>query len=207
VRAWAPGRCVPVGFLAKLFSKIVFAFAFLPIGTLYKLVHALLPVNEWLAAALYGALSGVIEGIAFAFHRKYSKMNEDGEDAGKIIAKLRGSMSSLVELQASGARPSVLPPMRAESQTVQKALGSVVSLAIAASKWQQFVEIFCVQNAFGVPDTGTMLFYACATDFEAWIFFTTTFLSYLSIGLVKVALFSLSCSGDAISRCLRVVVA
>ena len=34
-----------LGFFAKLTSKIVFALAFLPIGTLYKLVHALLPVR------------------------------------------------------------------------------------------------------------------------------------------------------------------
>jgi hypothetical protein len=34
-----------LGFLAKLTSKIVFALAFVPIGTLYKLVHALIPVR------------------------------------------------------------------------------------------------------------------------------------------------------------------
>ena len=34
-----------LGFLGKLSSKIVFALAFLPIGTLYKLVHALIPVR------------------------------------------------------------------------------------------------------------------------------------------------------------------
>ena len=34
-----------LGFLAKLSSKIVFALAFVPIGTLYKLVHALIPVR------------------------------------------------------------------------------------------------------------------------------------------------------------------
>jgi hypothetical protein len=34
-----------LGFLGKLSSKIIFALAFLPIGTLYKLVHALIPVR------------------------------------------------------------------------------------------------------------------------------------------------------------------
>ena len=32
-----------LGFFGKLISKLVFALAFLPIGTLYKLVHALIP--------------------------------------------------------------------------------------------------------------------------------------------------------------------
>lgn len=34
-----------LGFLGKLSSKIIFALAVLPIGTLYKLVHALIPVR------------------------------------------------------------------------------------------------------------------------------------------------------------------
>lgn len=35
-----------IGFFGKLISKIVFALAFIPIGTLYKLVHALIPVRS-----------------------------------------------------------------------------------------------------------------------------------------------------------------
>jgi hypothetical protein len=42
-----------------------------------------------------------------------------------------------------------------------------------------------VQNAFGVPDTGTMLFYALCTDYPLWIFASATLMSYMSVGMVK----------------------
>ena len=132
------------GFITKLVSKIIFALAFVPIGTLYKLVHALLPgegdciqdhvgahnnltladtattggeegcdgdelanacfISPAYAALLYSVLSAIIESVAFVFHREYTQMNDDGEEAAGIIGNLRDGLSKIIDLQ-SGMTP------------------------------------------------------------------------------------------------------
>ena len=37
----------------------------------------------------------------------------------------------------------------------------------------------------GVPDTGTMIYYACATNYPVVVFAGATMLSYATIGMVK----------------------
>lgn len=105
-----------------------------------------------------------------------------GEEASAIISKLRDSMKGTIDFQSD------MPD------------------------WKKFAEVFCVQNAFGtrctvstsccpqplgmrhasldcasagVPDTGTMIYYACATDYPLAVFAGATMLSYSTIGMVK----------------------
>jgi hypothetical protein len=95
-----------VGAFMKLLSKLVYSFAVLPIGTLYKFVLAMLPVNIWLAAFLYNIISAVVEALAFAFHRKFSQLPEGSAKAdetmkaGSVIERMRQGQKAAVDSQA-----------------------------------------------------------------------------------------------------------
>lgn len=49
----------------------------------------------------------------------------------------------------------------------QNRFGMIKKIGEADPKWMLFMEIFSVQNAFGVPDTGTMLYYAVVSQVSA----------------------------------------
>ena len=48
-------------------------------------------------------------------------------------------------------------------------MSTIVDLQSRQASWRKFLEVYCVQNAFGVPDTGTLIYYACATDYSAGV--------------------------------------
>jgi len=138
---------VAVGALVKLASKLLFALAFLPIGTLYKFAHALLPLPTIAAAAVYGGASALVEVVAFAFHRRFTRVPRDGALARRIV--------------------------------------DVVKREQRAPWYLQLVEVYAIQNATGVPDTLTMIYFACLTEHYMIVFFVATLASYLTIGLIK----------------------
>ena len=114
-------------------------------------------------------LSTIIEAAAFAFHRHFTSMNKEGkrwfasrthdltfspwsrgcvragEEASKVISKLRDGMKGAIDFQSD------MP------------------------NWKKFAEVFCVQNAFGTPCTSEcahlLAAYKCSTpsDCARWV--------------------------------------
>jgi len=145
------------GFI-KLLGKIVYFGAFLPLGTLYKFAIGTLDIDSnALVAVIYQLISVFIEVLAFLYHRYYGKL-PDAQELERIKAKLE----MFRQATASDGNGRELP----------------------VSFFRKAFEIFCIQNAW-VPDTGTMLYFATATNWSVWVFLWGTLASGLTLGLVK----------------------
>jgi len=154
-----------LGPLVMLLSKIFYALAFLPIGTLYKFTIGVLDIESSLVVALiYEAISTVVETLGFQYHRIYGKL-PDIEELHKFKKKLRRYSHSL-DFGESGE----------DNLTDDRNLSTAKKL----------FEIYMIQNAWGVPDTPTTIYFATATNWSILIFAAGTFASKFTIGLMKV---------------------
>ncbi len=142
-------------FFFKLCSKLIFALAFVPIGTLTKFCTAVLPISAISAALVYNSISTGIEIVAFVFHRRFTKISQEMIKSPQF-QKLWKKLESWTQSQRDQTKA-----------------------------WVQILEIFFIQNAFGVPDTATMLYYAVLTEYFSFSFAIGTSISYFSITLLK----------------------
>jgi hypothetical protein len=149
---------ITLAFLFKMISKLIFALAFVPIGTFAKFIVAISSYSAIECALIYNSISILIEEIAFFVHRRYTKIPEELKKSKGFI-KLKEKLESW---NLGKTEDSEIPKF-----------------------WIQFLEIFFIQNAFGVPDTATMLYYAILTRYSSWAFYLGTTISYFSVNLVK----------------------
>lgn len=111
-----------------------------------------------------------------------------GEEASAIISKLRDSMKGTIDFQSD------MPEWKkfAEVFCVQNAFGTRYTVCTSCSPQSLGMRHASIPIArgwdcasAGVPDTGTMIYYACATDYPLAVFAGATMLSYATIGMVK----------------------
>jgi len=158
-----------VGALVRLLSKILYALSFLPLGTLYKFAIAVLNIDSNIVVALiYEVISTVCEIIAFQYHRVYGKL-PDIDELNKFKKKLSEFRSSL-DFNEDGVHDG-------DSDKLNEG---------TLSTSRKLFELYLIQNAWGVPDTPTTIYFATATNWPIWIFAVGTFASNFTIGLIKV---------------------
>jgi len=149
-----------IGALLKLMGKIFYILAFLPFGTLYKFAIGLLDIDSNLLTALiYQLVSTAVEIVAFQFHRTYGKL-PDVKELSKVKQKLKMFSASMEDDEESK-----------------------FNLNLSAAK--KVLEIFLIQNCWGMPDTGTTIYFATATNWSLFLFSLGTLGSNLSVGLLK----------------------
>jgi len=149
-----------VGALLKLMGKIFYILAFLPFGTLYKFAIGLLDIDSNLLTALiYQLVSTAVEIVAFQFHRTYGKL-PDFKEFRKVKQKLKMFSATMEDDEESKFNQNI--------SAVKKVL-----------------EIFLIQNCWGMPDTGTTIYFATATNYSVILFSLGTLGSNISIGLLK----------------------
>jgi len=154
------------GPLVRILSKIFYALAFLPLGTLYKFAIGVLDIeSNFVVALIYEAISTVCEIIAFQYHRVYGKL-PDIEELHKFKKKLRQFRHSL-DFKGNDGEDKLI-----DDRTLSTA--------------KKLLEIYMIQNAWGVPDTPTTIYFATATNWSIFIFAASTFASNFTIGLIKV---------------------
>jgi len=145
------------GFI-KLLGKIVYSGAFLPLGTLHKFAIGTLDIDSnTLVALIYQLISVFIEVLAFLYHRYYGKL-PDAQELERIKSKLEMFRLAMAS-DGNGDELQV-------------------------SFFRKAFEIFCIQNAW-VPDTGTTIYFATATNWSVWVFLLGTLASGVTLGLMK----------------------
>jgi len=158
-----------LGPFVRILSRIFYALAFIPLGTLYKFAIGVLDIeSNWVVGLIYEAISTVCEIIAFKYHRVYGKL-PDIEELQSFKKKLEQFRNTLDDGESvkSGNNEKLID---------DRTLSTV----------RKLLEIYMIQNAMGVPDTLTTIYFATATNWSVYIFAASTFASNFTIGLIKV---------------------
>jgi len=157
-----------LGPFVRILAKIFYALAFIPLGILYKFAIGVLDIeSNLLVALIYEAISTVCEIIAFQYHRMYGKL-PDIEELQRFKKKLEQFRHTLDHAES------------AESSSKEELI-DVRTLSTV----RKLIEIYMIQNAWGVPDTPTTIYFATATNWSVYIFAASTFASNFTIGLLK----------------------
>jgi len=155
-----------LGSFVRILSKIIYVLAFLPLGMLYKFAIGVLDIKySFVAALIYQAISTVCEVIAFKYHRVYGKL-PDVQELDQFKKKIEKYRYNLDHTESDGT----------EKLVDDRSLSTLKKL----------LEIFMIQNAWGIPDTPTTIYFATATNWSIFIFAAATFASNFTIGLIKV---------------------
>jgi len=155
-----------LGPFVRILSKIIYALAFLPLGTLYKFAIGVLDIEySFVVALIYQAISTICEVIAFKYHRVYGKL-PDVQELDRFKKKVEKFRYNLDHTESDGT----------EKLVDDRSLSTLKKL----------LEIFMIQNAWGVPDTPTTIYFATATNWPIFIFAAATVASNFTIGLIKV---------------------
>jgi len=158
-----------LGPFVKILSRIFYALAFLPLGALYKFVIGVLDIeSNWVVALIYEAISTVCEIIAFQYHRVYGKLPD--------IEELQSFKKKLEQFRHTLDHGESVKSGNNERLIDDRTLSTV----------RKLLEIYMIQNAMGVADTLTTIYFATATNWSVYIFAASTFASNFTIGLIKV---------------------
>jgi len=160
-----------LGPFVRILSKIFYVLAFLPLGMLYKFAIAVLDIeSNFVIALIYEAISTVCEIIAFQYHRIYGKL-PDIEELQRFKNKLEQFRHTLDHAESAETSKSNSNEKPIDDRTLSTA--------------KKLVEMYMIQNAWGVPDTPTTIYFATATNWSVYIFAASTFASNFTVGLLK----------------------